>query len=125
MSDTEKSGGAARGCSDGYPSEGDLARIRAWPHSDMRGLLAFVHSLWCWPDWGWDESEDEGRTLYTISTGGWSGNEDLIEALESNHPFWMMCWLSSRRGGHYEFRLPLLASKASDPEGVPQSPSEK
>ena len=52
-------------------------------------------------------------TLY-ISTGGWSGNEDLIGAMQNNAMLWIMTWVSSRRGGHYTFHsilgLDFLAS---------------
>jgi hypothetical protein len=40
----------------------------------------------------------------TLHTGGWSGNEVIIEALTKTI-FWSFCWEKSWRGGHYEFKL--------------------
>jgi hypothetical protein len=33
-------------------------------------------------------------------------------ALEANRHFWSLCWLSSRRGGHYRFQIPKFAAGA-------------
>jgi len=76
--------------------------------------MDFVHSLWHWPDWGWKELATDDRTTYDISTGGWSGNEELIGAMRENFMFWSMCWVSSRRGGHYIFEVrPIKKAKES------------
>jgi hypothetical protein len=88
---------------EGYPDEVELETIRKWPWKDCVGLLEYVKERWWEPDWGW--TEDNG--IIDVSTGGWSGNEDLIGAMQDNTMFWMLCWESSRRGGHYEFTLPL------------------
>ena len=87
---------------DGYPDDQELARIQVWPTEDFRGLMEYVRSLWWNADWGWTQGMEDH---YQISTGGWSGNESIIEALEMNSLFWSMCWVSSRRGGHYEFEV--------------------
>lgn len=87
---------------DGYPDEEELQAIRTWDWHDLDGLMAFVHDLWTYADCGyWDQQGD----AYRLSTGGWSGNEDIIEALQENRMFWTLCWVSSRRGGHYEFEV--------------------
>jgi hypothetical protein len=86
---------------DGYPTDAALKRITEWPHTDFPALLEFLKSIWWCPDFGWTL---DGTTLY-LSTGGWSGNEDLIRALQQNKIFWVMCWEMSRVGGHYEFDL--------------------
>lgn len=104
---------------EGYPTEETLQRIARWEitpsgwWADCRALLAFVRQLWHFGDWGWLEeplSADgllipRPMRLYRLSTGGWSGNENLIAAMEENFLFWGLCWYSHRRGGHYEFRV--------------------
>lgn len=92
-----------------YPTEEELARVESWPNADdFEALMEYVKSLWWAADWGWSQ---KGRRYY-VSTGGWSGNEDLIGAMGRNFVFWVLCWESSRRGGHYRFKIPpALAAK--------------
>ena len=40
---------------------------------------------------------------WIIATGGWSGCEAVVRALEKNRMFWVTCWYCSKRGGYYEF----------------------
>lgn len=95
-----------------YPSELELRRVRTWPVSDWHGLFAYLRARWNYADVGyWTK---RGST-YSISTGGWSGNEELIGALQENHIVWSLCWISSRRGGHYVFRVPTFAPVAGRP----------
>lgn len=103
--------------SDGYPTKKELERVANWPLKafDYPGLIDYVRDLW-WPQgdpYGWSETDCEhayfrvpGRRV-AMSTGGWSGNEDLIEALHRacKGLFWATCWLESRRGGHYVFEV--------------------
>jgi len=87
----------------GYPDEEELLKIEKWPYTDLLSLMAYVKERWRYSDTPyWHE---EGTT-FQISTGGWSGNESLINALEANTMFWILCWESSRRGGHYVFIIP-------------------
>jgi hypothetical protein len=101
---------------DGYPSEETLERIRTWEikgDASVTALMEFVHSLWAYESWGWHKEKRRIRPWpgaqlvrrYRISTAGWSGNESLIDAMETNQVFWMMSWYSIRRGGHYEFHI--------------------
>ncbi len=93
--------------SDGYPTEETLQAIREWPadtdckYPRWSGLMKFIQEAWTYdyPYW-----EREGNT-YHLSTGGWSGNESIIAAMIQNRIFWMVCWVSNRRGGHYEFEV--------------------
>lgn len=90
----------------GYPSEEVLSAIRSWPMNDgpaMHGkcMLERIREIWHNADWGFDNDESE----YRLSTGGWSGNEDIISAMAANVVFWGTWFHSMRRGGHYVFRL--------------------
>ena len=82
-----------------YPTDDDLARIKAWPVSDCAGLFDFVQSIWS----RYGDAAMEDGTLRLV-TGGWSGNEDVINAMGENMMVWTMCWQSSHRGGLYTFK---------------------
>lgn len=86
----------------GYPAGQSLDVIRAW-EGDFAPLLEFVRRHWHWPNY----FRQDGRK-YELRTGGWSGNEELIAALEGCVMFWMFCWQSSERGGRYVFEVPEL-----------------
>ena len=89
---------------DRYPEEDELQKITEWDYKDFPGLMKYVEYLWSYPQY-WSTFNIGDKVRYEISTGGWSGNEDLISALKSNSMFWAICWQSSRRGGHYEFMV--------------------
>ena len=82
-------------------SDPDLYSLKNWPFTDFQNLVLRVIELWS-ADYGnytWD-----GKIL-ELMTGGWSDNEDIIQALEKNQMFWRLCWEESRRGGYYKFDL--------------------
>ena len=97
-----------------YPSEGELEEVQRWPATDLPGWLQFIKQIGnYWSDatpWGWDEEDGtaDGRSarVYHISTGGWSGNEEIIAAMRDNFPCWSLTWEAVRRGGHYTFAVP-------------------
>jgi len=85
-----------------YPTEEELERIAKWDVSDAQGLIEFIRGLWRYAEDGYFElSGDE----LGLSTAGWSGNEEIIEALRRNHLFWALHWKKSERGGHYYFGM--------------------
>lgn len=98
---------------DGYPTDTALDIIREWTFQmNQKELFEFIKSIWWMPDWGWKECEvidevtNEKSYAYYISTGGWSGNESIIQAMQENKwMFWTLTWQQSRRGGHYIFQL--------------------
>lgn len=85
----------------GYPTDEELETITKWSYKDFPGLMDYVSTLWHWDNY----FKKEGNH-YTLVTGGWSGNEALIGALQDNRMFWMNCWELSQRGGLYEFEIP-------------------
>ena len=105
---------------DGYPTERTLWAVEKWPWDDPKGWFAFLHSVWHLADWGWHELDEpkelsnplfpEAVHRYHLSTAGWSGNEELVRAMEKNDMLWSMTWVQSRRGGHYIFELGLEES---------------
>jgi hypothetical protein len=87
---------------DGYPTEETLKFIEEYeePEAPVQ-LIEFLLSAWHWPDYAkWEPPNLE------LHTGGWSGNEMLIQALQSSKSlFWLFYWQKSERGGHYYFKL--------------------
>jgi hypothetical protein len=84
----------------GLPSDAELAKIASWPYADMAGLLDFVQTIWSADGRIWKD----GGLIY-MATGGFSGNEMIITALQRT-VFWGMCWERSERGGRHVFHLP-------------------
>jgi hypothetical protein len=90
--------------------ECQLEVIRSWPDTDHPGLMEYVELLWTMGEWGWKQQRNPftgcvAARTYQLSTGGRSGNEAIISALEVNRPFWELCWVSYRVGGYYEFKI--------------------
>lgn len=103
----------------GYPSTIEEVRIATWNDGafDVESLFAlmdYVKVRWSYPDrWEEEDIDEHGAyRQYTLSTGGWSGNEQLISALEDNQTFSIMAPWSWHRGGHYVYRLLHAAPKA-------------
>lgn len=95
---------------EGYPTEETLSKIKAWDFNDFFGLVAFIKENWNYNDaykerFEFNELFDRHEYILDISTFGWSGNEDIIKALQENELIWLVSWYSSQRGGHYTFRI--------------------
>lgn len=98
---------------DGYPTEEELETIRGWTiqtYEDIHNWFDFIQSCWWHADWGWKEEDDvdchfhKPIKRYKISTGGWSGNEEIIDVMSTN-AIWQITWVQSRRGGHFMFEV--------------------
>ena len=96
---------------DGYPTNEALDKISQWDYNDLQGWMNFIESLWHLKPMVWysehkfDEDCNHWYTEYRVSTGGWSGNESIIHAMQENKLCWHFVWYSTRRGGHYVFRI--------------------
>ncbi len=94
---------------DVYPTDKTLDKIEAWDvhtqHPSAAELMAFVREHWAFSGVCWDEKDHPNHTEYMISTGGWSGNEEIVQAMRKNWMFWATCWREHRRGGHYVFEV--------------------
>jgi len=90
-----------------YPTDEELEKIRTWPLTDPVGWLNYARSLWHIVEWGWP-IENPAGSFVLVSTGGWSGNEEIIYAMQEAHYglLWHMVWEQTRKGGHYTFLIP-------------------
>lgn len=66
--------------------------------SSLDEFMEMVRSIW----WHPSLIEQKGDKWH-VSTGGWSDNEKIIDAMRGNTIFWFLYWEQSRRGGHYIF----------------------
>ena len=99
---------------DGYPSEKWIKFIKDF-ESDTMPIMEFVELLrhnWWSPDWGYRlQRQYRGIRKLHLSTGGWSGNEETINAIISN--FWLRNLLGYSQwniGGHYKFKIPVKSA---------------
>lgn len=102
-----------------YPKETELETIRTWYATDFTGLMDYICHIWWMATWGFKIDRDTG--IYHLSTGGWSGNEDIIRAMQDNFLWWSLHWVQSRRGGHYQFIDYKLATPAKTPDSKPEA----
>lgn len=96
---------------DGYPTDEALKYIKTfdWKKGDVAELFAFIKSIWNMHVWT-ESVVENGRfnkitkyRKYEFSTGGSSGNEEIIRAFQRNNFLWDLCLESYLRGGHYVF----------------------
>ena len=88
---------------DNYPTDEELQRICDWPLGQFDSLAEFVLSIWNWSKDDWLKGKRVKRL--ELHTWGWSGNEDILDALhKSKSLFWMIAWKQSKVGGHYRFQ---------------------
>lgn len=84
---------------DDYPSGEKLAAIDNW-QATLGELLEYVRKLWSPHGLVQVSVNAESRmTIYSFVTGGWSGNESLIYALNNNTMANILAWESTHRGG--------------------------
>jgi len=79
----------------GYPSKQTLETIAHWYTTEVgtHELLEYIRKAWKYPEL---VTEQDG--LWMFSTGGWSGNEDLLSAI----PCWGLVHpIATFAGGHY------------------------
>lgn len=95
---------------DGYPTDRTLDAIQHWHIQSLEhcaDLLSF-----CIEAWKYDVTHE--AWFYEFNTGGWSGNEDIMAAMQKNWLFWALAWISSERGGRYRFTLNFPQPKEKD-----------
>ena len=88
-----------------YPTEEELKKIKNWKGS-FKGLWEYITDIWHWGDSMYKIYKYGGKYRMEIHTGGWSGNEDIIEAWEhSKCLFFFISHTKWLRGGHYYFEF--------------------
>jgi hypothetical protein len=91
-----------------YPTQETLDYIRNWevPIGEEKDWLLFCIEAMN-PDYS---SYVERDGIYLISTGGWSGNEDVFRAMISNPTgVWGRSFLCHLEGGHFVLTVSLKA----------------
>ena len=96
----------------GYPEQHELTTIEQWDCRDVFALFEYIKERWNYADsgackmsWGKDNLQRKPVLLLELHTIGWSGNEDIIEALLSNKKITAMWYTKWERGGHYYFEI--------------------
>ena len=100
---------------EGYPTDEYLEYLKNYDCKDIMAFLETLESSWAYADWGYKLSKVykykgwQGRKQRTLQlhTVGWSGNESIIEAIQSNYIFWSMYYWKHIRGGHFYFQIPI------------------
>ena len=93
---------------EGYPTDEFIEWIRTFDtiKNDPFIFIQIVLDNWYHGDYGWEiQRAYRGERKVLISTCGWSGNEDMLDALNENTIFWMVHFYSHQRGGHYVFKF--------------------
>ena len=92
--------------SEGYPTEEALEALAAWEPPDgmwteeiFHAFMEHIRRAW----WHGDALMEREGDVWFVSTGGWSGNEELVDALLRNVLFRALYFAAYRRGGHYVF----------------------
>ena len=92
---------------DGYPTEYAIERMLNC-EGTPRQFVDFVSSMW-WMDltsFKRDLEASEPCYRWSLATGGWSGNETIISEMRETF-FYMNFWAVARRGGGFDFEIPL------------------
>lgn len=96
----------------GYPTEEELKSIREYDiiKCGTKDFLQLISNTWK-HSYGTMEVLGKRKIKLYLATGGWSGNEDIIGAMQENIVFWSFFWQRSERGGAYWFKFPLKSGK--------------
>ena len=89
---------------EGYPTEEILNYIKTY---DLKQgiflLLEILHKIWNYKDCC--KIKIKRTITLELITCGWSGNEDIVQALMENKVFWFSYWEESKKGGYYKFKI--------------------
>jgi len=88
---------------DSYPTEECLEHLETCPAAEALAILC--ENWWPFDGMGVAHGGDDDGYFLRLATGGWSGNEDMIDAAMKN-PMVRLQWRLSARGGLYVFEVP-------------------
>lgn len=72
--------------------------------NDWEKCIDIMEKYWN-DDYGtFDIEEKNNNITLTLTTGGWSENEEIINLI-SGTMFWFLWWQESKRGGYYKFTM--------------------
>ena len=97
---------------EGYPTDEWLQFIKDYKPDESLPILTFIREFlingWWMSDWGIKIHRQYKKIIkLELHTGGWSGNEDIIEAILSNIylTHFSMKYIKWLAGGHYYFEI--------------------
>lgn len=96
---------------EGYPTDEFLDYVRDTEFRTTEDIMEFVETLrdvWYFGGWGFKlHRKYKGVRKLELHTGGWSGNEQIIEAMKEN--IWLthfkMSYVRWETGGHHYFEI--------------------
>ena len=95
--------------SDGYPTDETLRTVRTFtgsPHQLVDLLQDITRAYGVVTTMAFEDRYGRPAVEVYMATGGWSGNESVIGALERS-AFWFLYWNQSARGGAFWFHVPV------------------
>ena len=105
---------------DGYPTEAALAAIHTFTGSAKELVEVLYQGMRAYGVVTIEPKDDDRREIVEvyIATGGWSGNESIVSALQRSF-FWFAYWEQTRRGGAFWFHVPVDRWENPMPEWPP------
>jgi hypothetical protein len=95
--------------SKGFPTEESLLFLREYKtEQPFKDIIELIRYLWHYADWGFVlHRKYKGKQKLELHTGGWSGNEEIIQAILSNIylTHFHMKYYMWKTGGHYYFEI--------------------
>ena len=75
---------------------------------EIKKFIDYIYALTWTPSWCIVFKKSVPDVwLMEYHTGGWSGNEQIVGAMQKTY-FWVFYWQLSRRGGHYWFEIKFI-----------------
>lgn len=78
--------------------------LNAFNTNDWSKCVSIIEKYWN-DDYGTFDIEGKNNNItLTLTTGGWSENEAIINLIYGTM-FWFLWWQESKRGGYYKFTI--------------------